>query len=588
MREGIHAGFLGGMDVNNREVAEVFQRIADLLEIKGEEIYRVLAYRRASDTVRSLGESIEAVWRDGRLEEIPGVGKAISGKIDELLRTGRLEFYEKLTTEIPPSLIDLLHVGDVGPKKAARFWKELGITSLDDLEAAAKAGRLKSLRGMGERSEKRILESLEALKLRQTDRILINQAWEIAADLVASLGKLPGVEKAEVAGSLRRWRETVGDLDLIAASSDASSVMNAFLSLPQISRIVGRGETKLSVELHNGLRTQLWVHPPSHFGTALQYATGSQAHNVRLRELAKRSGLSLSEHGFMRQDGSEITCEDEEEVYRILGLPWIPAELREDRGEVEAALEDRLPKLITQNDLVGELHSHSDWSDGSCTLEEMVRAAQAFGLQYLAITDHSQSLGVARGLDVDRLRQQREAINEIQQAVGDDIRVLQGIEVEILADGRMDYSDEVLSELDLVIASLHTSLRQPRHIITARLLKAIRNPHVDMIAHPTGRLIGSRDPADLDMEAIFETAAEHQVVLSINASPERLDLSDVHARRAMELGCLLAVNTDAHHPEHLVLQQYGVGVARRAWVESGSVINCWPYDRVHQWLRARG
>ncbi|KPK94965.1 MAG: hypothetical protein AMJ88_02255 [Anaerolineae bacterium SM23_ 63] len=574
--------------MNNREVAEVFQRIADLLEIKGEEIYRVLAYRRASDTVRSLGESIEAVWRDGRLEEIPGVGKAISGKIDELLRTGRLEFYEKLTTEIPPSLIDLLHVGDVGPKKAARFWKELGITSLDDLEAAAKAGRLKSLRGMGERSEKRILESLEALKLRQTDRILINQAWEIAADLVASLGKLPGVEKAEVAGSLRRWRETVGDLDLIAASSDASSVMNAFLSLPQISRIVGRGETKLSVELHNGLRTQLWVHPPSHFGTALQYATGSQAHNVRLRELAKRSGLSLSEHGFMRQDGSEITCEDEEEVYRILGLPWIPAELREDRGEVEAALEDRLPKLITQNDLVGELHSHSDWSDGSCTLEEMVRAAQAFGLQYLAITDHSQSLGVARGLDVDRLRQQREAINEIQQAVGDDIRVLQGIEVEILADGRMDYSDEVLSELDLVIASLHTSLRQPRHIITARLLKAIRNPHVDMIAHPTGRLIGSRDPADLDMEAIFETAAEHQVVLSINASPERLDLSDVHARRAMELGCLLAVNTDAHHPEHLVLQQYGVGVARRAWVESGSVINCWPYDRVHQWLRARG
>ncbi|HEY47370.1 MAG TPA: DNA polymerase/3'-5' exonuclease PolX [Anaerolineae bacterium] len=574
--------------MNNREVAEVFQRIADLLEIKGEEIYRVLAYRRASDTVRSLGESIEAVWRDGRLEEIPGVGKAISGKIDELLRTGRLEFYEKLTTEIPPSLIDLLHVGDVGPKKAARFWKELGITSLDDLEAAAKAGRLKSLRGMGERSEKRILESLEALKLRQTDRILINQAWEIAADLVASLGKLPGVEKAEVAGSLRRWRETVGDLDLIAASSDASSVMNAFLSLPQISRIVGRGETKLSVELHNGLRTQLWVHPPSHFGTALQYATGSQAHNVRLRELAKRSGLSLSEHGFMRQDGSEITCEDEEEVYRILGLPWIPAELREDRGEVEAALEDRLPKLITQNDLVGELHSHSDWSDGSCTLEEMVRAAQAFGLQYLAITDHSQSLGVARGLDVDRLRQQREAINEIQQAVGDDIRVLQGIEVEILADGRMDYSDEVLSELDLVIASLHTSLRQPRHIITARLLKAIRNPHVDMIAHPTGRLVGSRDPADLDMEAIFETAAEHQVVLSINASPERLDLSDVHARRAMELGCLLAVNTDAHHPEHLVLQQYGVGVARRAWVESGSVINCWPYDRVHQWLRARG
>jgi DNA polymerase (family 10) len=586
MREVIN--IQGGMEVNNREVAEVFERIADLLEIKGEKIYRVLAYRRASDAVRSLGQNIEAVWRKGLLEEIPGVGKAISDKIDELLRTGQLEFYEKLTTEIPPSLIDLLRVGDVGPKKAARFWKELGITSLDDLEAAAKAGKLRSLHGMGERSEKRILESLEALKLRQTDRVLINQAWEIAPDLVASLRELPAVEKAEVAGSLRRWRETVGDLDLIAASTEASSAMDAFLSFPHISRILGRGETKLSVELYDGLRAQLWVHPPSRFGTALQYATGSQAHNVRLRELAKRAGLSLSEHGFKKQDGTEITCEEEAEVYHILGLPWIPPELREDRGEVEAGLEDRLPKLITQNDLVGELHVHSDWSDGSCTLTEMVKAAQEYGLQYLAITEHSQSLGIASGLNIDRLRQQRQAINEIQQEVGDDIRILHGVEVEILADGRLDFSDEVLDELDLVIASLHTSLRQPRDIITTRLLKAIRNPHVDMIAHPTGRLIGSRDPADLDMEAILEAAAEHQVVLSINANPERLDLSDLHAHRAVELGCLLAVNTDAHHPENLAFQQYGVGVARRAWVESRSVINCWPYDRVRKWLRARG
>jgi DNA polymerase (family 10) len=576
------------MEVNNREVAKIFQSIADLLEIKGEAIYRVLAYRRVGDAVRSLGQSIEAVWRDGRLEEIPGVGKAISEKIDELLRTGRLEFYEKLTTEIPPSLIDLLRVGDVGPKKAARFWKELGITSLDDLEAAAKAGKLRSLRGMGERSEKRILESLEALKLRQTDRILISQAWEIAVDLLASLRELTGVKKAEIAGSLRRWRETVGDLDLIAASTEANSVMDAFLSFPQVSRILGRGETKLSVELYDGLRMQLWVHPPSHFGTVLQYATGSQAHNVRLRKLAKRVGLSLSEHGFKREDESEFACEEEVEVYQILGLPWIPPELREDRGEVQAALEDRLPQLITQNELVGELHVHTDWSDGSCTLTEMVEAAQEFGLQYLAITEHSQSLGVARGLDVDRLRQQRKAINEIQQVVGDSIRILQGVEVEILADGRMDYPDEILGELDLVIASLHTSLRQPREIITARLLEAIRNPHVDMIAHPTGRLIGSRDPADLDMESILETAAEHQVALSINASPERLDLTDLHARRAVELGCLLAVNTDAHHPEHLAFQQYGVGVARRAWVDPGSVINSWPYDRVVNWLRARG
>jgi DNA polymerase (family 10) len=574
--------------VNNRGVANVFQNIADLLEIKGEPIYRVLAYRRASETVRSLGQSVEDVWKEGRLEEIPGVGKAISGKIDELLRTGRLEFYEKLTAEVPPSLIDLLRVGDVGPKKAARFWKELGITSLDELEAAAKAGKLRELRGMGKRSEARILESLEALKRRQTDRVLINHAWETAQGLLASLQELPVVVRVEAAGSLRRWRETVGDLDLIAASEKAGPLMDAFLEFPQVSRVIARGETKISVELYDGLRVQLWVHPPSRFGTALQYATGSQAHNVRLRELAKRFELSLSEHGFKREDDSEITCSEEAEVYQILGLPWIPPELREDRGEVQAAMENRLPQLITQSDLVGELHVHTDWSDGSCTLNEMVEAAQEFGFQYLAITDHSQSLGVAKGLDIDRLRQQRAAINEIQRAMGDDIYILQGAEVEILADGRLDYPDDILAELDLVIASLHTSLRQPRETITARLLEAIRNPHVDMIGHPTGRLIGAREPADLDMESILEEAAEHQVALGINAFPERLDLNEVHARRAVERGCLLAVNTDAHHPEHFAFQKFGVGIARRAWVGPESVVNSWPYDRVHDWLSTRG
>jgi DNA polymerase (family 10) len=574
--------------VNNREVANVFQNIADLLEIKGEAIYRVVAYRRASEAMLSLGHSVEDVWREGRLEEIPGVGKAISGKIDELLRTGRLEFYEKLTTEVPPGLIDLLRVGDVGPKKATRFWKELGITSLDELEAAAKAGKLRDLRGMGERSEARILESLEALKHRQMDRMLINYAWETAQDLLARLRELPVVVRAEAAGSLRRWRETVGDLDLIAASEESRTVMDACLNFPQVNRVIARGESKISVEMYDGLRVQLWVHPPSRFGTALQYATGSQAHNVRLRELAKRFGLSLSEHGFKKDDGSEITCAEEGEVYQILGLPWIPPELREDRGEVQAAIENHLPELLTQNDLIGELHIHTDWSDGACTLKEMVEAAQDLGLQYLAITDHSQSLGIARGLDVDRLKQQRVAINEIQQSMGDRIHILQGVEAEILADGRMDYPDEILAELDLVIASLHTSLRQPREKVTERLLKAIRNPHVDMIGHPTARLIGSREPADLDMDSILEAAAEYQVVLEINASPERLDLNEVHARRAAEMGCLLAVNTDAHHPEHLTFQKFGVGVARRAWVGPGSVINSWPYDRVYEWLSTRG
>ena len=574
--------------MNNAEVAEVFENISDLLEIKGEQIYRILAYRRGAEAIKNLGRNVNTIWKSGELESIPGVGKAIAGKIDELLGTGELEFYEDLKREIPAGLLDVLKVGDVGPKKAARFWKELGITSIDALEAAAKAGQLRALPGMGARSEARILESIEALKRRQTGRLSIGVALPIAEQLLAELRKHPQVKAAEAAGSLRRMRETVGDLDLLVSTDSPEEVMQAFVELPIVSRVRGKGETKTSVELVDGLRVQVWTHPSKRFGTALQYATGSKDHNVRLREIALDQGLSLSDQAFKRKNGKEITCSTEEEVYERLGLPWIPPELREDRGEIQSALEGRLPELIELRDLKAELHAHSTWSDGASSIPEMVKAARKEGHRLLAITDHSKSLGVANGLTVERLRKQRKEINVLRKRLPKGFVLLQGSEVEILADGRLDYPDQVLAELDLVIASLHTSLRQPRAKVTARLLAAIENPHVDIIAHPTGRLIGEREGADLDMDRVLEAAARSGVILEINANPERLDLNDIYARRAIELGIPLAINTDAHRPEHMGFRRYGVGVARRAWVTSDSVVNCWKPQRVIDWLASRG
>ncbi|MEK7682973.1 MAG: DNA polymerase/3'-5' exonuclease PolX, partial [Chloroflexota bacterium] len=393
---------------------------------------------------------------------------------------------------------------------------------------------------------------------------------------------------AEAAGSLRRMRETVGDLDLLVSTDSPEEVMQAFVELPIVSRVRGKGETKTSVELVDGLRVQVWTHPSKRFGTALQYATGSKDHNVRLREIALDQGLSLSDQAFKRKNGKEITCSTEEEVYERLGLPWIPPELREDRGEIQSALEGRLPKLIELRDLKAELHAHSTWSDGASSIPEMVKAARKEGHRLLAITDHSKSLGVANGLTVERLRKQRKEIRALRKRLPKGFVLLQGSEVEILADGRLDYPDEVLAELDLVIASLHTSLRQPRAKVTARLLAAIENPHVDIIAHPTGRLIGEREGADLDMDRVLEAAARSGVILEINANPERLDLNDVYARRAIELGIPLAINTDAHRPEHMGFRRYGVGVARRAWVTSDSVVNCWKPKRLVDWLASRG
>ena len=520
------------------------------------------------------------------MKDIPGVGKAIAEKIDELLSTGELEFLDKLESQVPPSLVDILQVPDVGPKKVALFWKELDITSLAELEKAARGGKLRELPGMGAKSEARIIAGIEALA-RRSDRMPLGKAWPFAKEVLALLRDVPGVAAVATAGSLRRMRETVGDLDLLAAASNSEAVMNAFVEHPEVIRVLSRGDVKSSVEYNRDLRAQLWVHPPERFGTALQYATGSKDHNVRLRELALKKGLSLSDQSFLREDGSEILCADEFQVYETLGLPWIPPELREDRGEIQAALAGKLPVLITVEAIKAELHSHSTWSDGKLSIKQMALAARQRGKKVLAITDHSGSLGVAGGLSIEDVKKQRSEIDAVQHELGDSIRLLQGCEVEIRADGSLDFPDEILDNLDIVIASLHTSLRQPRDQITKRLLNAIQNKYVDIIGHPTGRMIPNREGADLDMDAVLEAAAANQVALEINAHPSRLDLSDIYARRAQAMGIKLSINTDAHSDSDLDLLFFGVATARRGWVESQNVINTWDTERLFGWLEAR-
>lgn len=572
------------MSLTNQDLADIFERIADLLEIKGEVIYKTLAYRKAAESLRNLAEDASALYSQKRLTDIPGVGKAISEKIGELLDTGELGFLKRLEEEVPPTLAEVLQVPDVGPRKAALFWKQANVTSLADLETAAKAGKLRTLPGMGEKSEQRVLEGIEALKRRPKRRLLGN-VRPAALRTLDWLRSQPGVEKAEVAGSLRRWRPTIGDLDLVAASRKPVELMAAFTQRPEVLRVLAQGENKASVELKDGLNIQLWVQPPEKFGTLLQFVTGSKEHSVHLRELALKKGLSLSEQAITEKDGKERLYASEEEVYDALGLPWITPELREDRGEIQAALANKLPRLIEMKHIRADLHSHTTWSDGTKSVQEMAEAAIQRGLKVLAITDHSSGLGVASGLTVERLHQQRKEIDQVQEKLGDAIRLLQGSEVEIHADGSLDFPDEALAELDIVIAAMHSTLRQERAVITARLLRAMRNPQVDIIGHPSGRLMPNREGADLDWEQVLKAAKESGVVLEIDAHPSRLDLDEVYARRAAEMGIPLSIDTDAHAPDHLDLMEYGVSVARRAWVGPESVINTWETSKLLDWLK---
>jgi DNA polymerase (family 10) len=566
----------------NQQIAHMFAEIADILDIQGEDRRRVLAYRRAADSIAHLERDVTDVWHEGTLTDVPGIGKILAAKIDEFLTSGRLDFYDRIRSEVPAGVVEMLQIPDVGPKTAARMWKELGVTTIDELEEAAQAGRVQKLPHMGARTEAKILEGIESLR-RRRGRTPLGVAWYLAYDMLAVLRAVPGVLQAMSAGSLRRMRETVGDLDLLVASADPEPIMACFRELPHVAEVLLSGSTKTTVRTHQGLQVDLRVLEPSRWGTALQYFTGSQTHNVRLRELARRKGYSLSEYALNRLGGEEILCAQEEDVYRCLDLQWVPPELRQGRDEIELAARGELPHLVERSDLQGDLQMHTTWSDGQQSVAQMAEAARERGLRYIVITDHSYGMGVAGGLHEDELAQQRaelEAVNAAQQ----EVRVLAGTEVEIRGDGALDFPDEVLARLDFVVASLHTGLRTGRERTTQRMLAAIRNPHVDMIAHPTGRLIGRREGADLDMEAILQTAAETGTIIEINAHPERLDLPDIYVRRAVELGVRLAVNSDAHDARDMDHLFFGVATARRGGATAADIVNTWDLEDLMGWV----
>jgi DNA polymerase (family 10) len=573
-----------GHRLSNREVADILLQIADMLEIKGEVVYKSLAYRRAAQNIVDLGRDINEVWAEGKLREIPGVGEALAKKLDELLSTGHMQYFEELQEEVPAGVVSLLAIPEVGPKTAKLLWERLGAMSVADVERAAEAGELRKLPGLGARSEQRILEGIRALN-RRSGRVSLGVAWPVAAELLEQLQNLPGVQVVSAAGSLRRMKATVGDLDLLAAAEDGEKVTAAFARFPQVAEVVLQGPTKATVILQDGLQADLRVLPRERWGSLLQYFTGSKEHNVALRSLAQSKGLSLSEYGYKRGD-QEILCPEEADVYDALGLPWIPPELREDWGEIEAALKKRLPKLLEIGDIRGDLHVHSDWSDGVAPIEELAAEAQRLGYEYLVISDHTHSLAVANGLDAGRFREQRKLIDRLN-ARNARFRILQGCEVEIAADGSLDLPDEVLAELDVVVASVHTGLRQDRDRVTARVLAALHNPHVDVIGHLTGRILGQREPSAVDVEAVLREAAKTGTAIEVNGIPNRLDLDDVHIKRAVELGVTLSVDSDAHSAGALQAMFYGVATARRGWASAAHVVNTRPLNEFRQWLQRK-
>lgn len=582
------------MALTNQEIADIFNNIADMLEIQGENRFKFLSYRRAGETLGELPRDLQAYVDDGTLTDIPGIGKAISDKIKELLETDKLEFYEKLRVQVPESLLEIKRINGVGPKKAKLFWDELNITTVAELKLAATENKLRDLSGMGAKSEQKIIDSIEALS-RNRGRTPIGNAKQAADTILAELVALPQVEEAMIAGSIRRGKTTIGDVDILAVSDDAEPIMAHFVGMGRVERILGQGPTKSSIELRTGLQVDLRVLPRERFGTALQYFTGSKDHNVRIREIALNKGYSLNEHalrpidnaGNMLDESHYVYCGTEEDVYEKIGLPWIAPELREDQGEIEAAIAGKLPNLITAEDILSDLHMHTTWSDGTLSIREMAEAARERGKTHIVITDHSKRSIVANGLDGERLLQQQAEVRTVNEEMGDNFHVLHGVEMDVLEDGNMDLPDDILAQLDFVVASLHFGLTQDRAAITKRLLNAINNPHVDCIGHMTGRLIGSRPSAYVDFDTVFEAALETDTVLEINANPARLDLDAQYARRAHQLGIKLAINTDAHSIKMMDMLPYGILTARRAWAEPENVINTWTFDRFYAWIQSR-
>ena len=597
-------------DLTNGDLARIFHDIGDMLEVKGELVFKTVAYHRAADTIGRSPIDLVAAYRSGNRPKVPGVGQAISDKIAELVTTGSMRFYDKLRAEVPPTLVEFLRIPGLGPKTVRLIYEELGIETLEELRLAAEAGTLKGLKGLSAKTETLILDGIATLESRP-QRLLIHRASELVDGLVAAFEGIDGVREIVPAGSFRRRRETIGDIDLLAETDDPARLIERFVAFGAVDGVVNRGSYKAAVRLLRGPQVDLMIMPPGQAGTYLVHFTGSKEHNVRLRAIARDRGWSLSENGFLRigEDGEPLTgaaaelrtFATEAEVYGFLDLPFIEPELREDHGEIEAARAGTLPQLVTDADLRGDLHSHSDWSDGVHTIEQMAEAARRRGRSYQVLTDHSVSLTIAHGLERARVEEQRTIIAELnarfarEEAEGsappetpaEGFRLLHGCELEVRPDGTLDYDDALLARFDLVVASVHVSRRQPKAELTRRTLNAIRNPNVDVIAHPAGRMIQSRDDLDLDWDAVYEAAAATGTALEMNGSPHRLDLSAERARRAVAAGCVLSIDSDAHNTGELDDTRCGVMQARRAWVEPGVVLNTRSRADLLAWVAAK-
>lgn len=558
--------------MNNADVASTMTEIAELLELKGESTFRIRAYENAARTLGNLPEDIRTVAAAGRLREIKGVGEALALKITELLDTGHLQYLEKLRAEFPPGVRTLMSVPGVGPSLARRAYSELGIDSLEGLRAAASDGTLASLPGFGDKSAENVLRALNRVNKRD-NRISIGRAIPLVEELVAGMPADLFVHQLTPGGSVRRWSPTVGDIDLLATSDRPEAVMEAFVSLPAVAQVLGQGATKSSIVTDSGLQVDLRIVPDAEYGSLLQHFTGNKQHNIELREFALSQGLSLNEYGITEQSTDTVRrFSDEAAFYAALGLEWIPPELREGSGEIRAAQAGSLPNLVSAEEIRGDLHVHTTWSDGTASIEEMAAAARDRGYGYIAITDHSAGIGVANGLSVERILEQIDVIARLNEQL-EGITLLTGTELEIKRNGDLDFPDEILARLDWVIASIHSGFNQTEAEITARVVRAIENPHVDCIAHPTGRLIGKREPYAVDLQAVFLAASKTGTMLEVNSFPERLDLVDAHVRRAIELGVTITVNTDAHAPVHFDNIRFGVAMARRGWAQPSDVAN---------------